>query len=505
MQPIFDIASKTKVVLIALISLIASPVPTSVVRQPTSAIGQLRELDRQALGAEDAHYAAEYRFQDALAAMMVGDRPVSDGDLAVFKRDEETARSAMEASHQRRDEFVTLLVAHAQDGTTTVAALAALLVDLGKTRNEVKYRSISSDLLDESCVDVLRGQVLFDLSEAVESNDPAKYARALATLGGSTGCMSLMADLRLGADLLTAYERAIERFAEAKKEDARRALVSALANVFMLIQDDVKHVGLNHAHYWLSANRDELVAAFSRSWSIPRRVGLWFKNQTGTRLEPMRPMCESGARDCASATGLLDAMIEGKRIGLGTCDALELASVPWNPSKGYSCDRGLCAGGDGAGLKGLQKMGKEPVPFTPPMKRDAEGYSIPPPGFHVEDGYLEARESLFPKEGHTRYGTEIASLQASLCSSDETSNGSSGVRSFSSKKCAQSMLNASAKGKTLAKLRCVNEVKQRSAEMALNFDAWPMDTCVASVGKNDGEKDNIKPPPSNSTYDKEKL
>ncbi|MBI4508600.1 MAG: hypothetical protein HY698_03115, partial [Deltaproteobacteria bacterium] len=334
-----------------------------------------------------------------------------------------------------------------------------------------------------SCVDVLRGQVLFDLAEAVERDDPAKYAKALATFGGSTSCMSLMADLKLGADLLVAHERAIERFAESKRGDARRALVSSLANVFMLIQDDVKHVGLNHAHYWLTQNRDELVRAFNRSWSVPRRTGLWFKDETGTRLEPIRPMCESGARDCASATGLLDAMIDGKRIGLGICDALELASMPWNPSEGYSCDRGLCAGDDGAALKGLERMSDQSVPFIPAPR--PQGY---PAGFTLSA--MECRSGMCPKKGYTRYGTDVSSLQGSSCTNENTSSDGSGGGTFNPKKCAQSLLAASAKGRTLAKMECANEATKPTADMMLGLDAWPRDACTASAAADTGKKDD---------------
>ncbi|MBI4510726.1 MAG: hypothetical protein HY698_13915, partial [Deltaproteobacteria bacterium] len=144
MQSVFGIVSKSKVALIGLLALVTSPVPSSVVRQPTSAIGQLRELDRQALGAEDAHYAAEYRFQDGLASRIVGDRPISDGELAVLRQNEESAKASIAVLHQRREEYVTRLVAKAQDGNVTVAALAALLVDLRVRSDEIRYEGISS-------------------------------------------------------------------------------------------------------------------------------------------------------------------------------------------------------------------------------------------------------------------------------------------------------------------------------------------------------------------------
>jgi hypothetical protein len=233
----------------------------------------------------------------------------------------------------------TPLTAGASDSMVESALLtfiADFRTSLGRFRPSPKFNT--------NCPDFVTSGLLLDIANSVMKNDRGLYAAALGKAEAALQCARLSEALGINEALAMSFDTTLERFSENARPIARRGLMSAFLNLFLLVHDDTKIVGPTPLYNWFVNNRVSLGAVLSQPNSVPRLTGLWLRHPSSDRLIQIRSLCEdpTSGSDCVSADHLLDALTDPWRIGVGACTALEVVSAGLDSSEGYFCDRGLC-------------------------------------------------------------------------------------------------------------------------------------------------------------------
>ncbi|MBI4512057.1 MAG: hypothetical protein HY698_20665 [Deltaproteobacteria bacterium] len=477
---------------------------TTAPSRPGEKLNHLRGMDRDAITAEGRLHEVSYARESLVASFIFSDQKPTLQDVEQAKASEGVATQAVENWIAQEDSYIASVISSTSPQNPASITEAALTSFVFETRRALgPWKPTRS--FDETCPDTVKDQLLFDLAKAVLGDDEALYAATLGQVAKAVSCSSLQRAVHLNSALATGYDRAISRFPAALRPAVRQALLSSLLNTFLIVHDETKFLGISPIHAWLRVNRAELGQLLAQPWSVVRQAGLWLKDLSSGRLVQVGELCEEGLRgqDCVSGTHLLDAMTDPRRLGTGTCSALEMISKKFDSVRGYSCEKGLCSGEEGAVIRGLRANENRPVPFF--------GNAVPTGFRELNPAKVKGscRAGCVPLPGRTRFGADVAELQATRCTGrgNGGDDGSIGVPSNRMRCVTESIYASSPRAKQLAMLECAHEVTSPLARMTQTTTGWPSDACrYASASTDGGQPDETgnRPPKSEPDKDKER-
>lgn len=391
-----------------------------------------------------------------------------------------SAHAALERSREAAFTWADQLMAFAfrrsrASSTPEEVVAAALSTFAAETRWALgQYKTPKK--FNRACPDFVSDHLLLDLIDGVLDNDRASYAAALARIEASLQCSPLERELDINEALTLGYDATLARFAEDVRPIARRGLMSALLNLFLMVHDDTKAVGPTPLYRWLSDNRVPLGAIFAEPNSVPRLSGLWLRSPAGDQLVQIQKLCEASmsAVNCVSGGHLLDALIDPIRLGVGGCTALEMVSTPFDSARGYVCDRGLCASEAGQLVPGSG---------TPMLNR------------------------LFANGGLTQFGVDLAALQSDRCRGPAARTDGGGTGSAPDiYACASSgLMSLSGRAKEECALDTI------AAPRTMGFTdvrrSWGNDPCTAAneAGDDPDDPPDHKTPPVDETEEEREV
>jgi hypothetical protein len=296
----------------------------------------------------NAANAADITYQTAKAKVTEADTKLFFDSSSIVQTTALSARAqrvvalatATAASDQLRAFAARTPLTEGASDSIVESALLTFIADfrtsLGRFRPSPKFNT--------NCPDFVTSGLLLDIANSVIKNDRGLYAAALGKAEAALQCVRLSEVLGINEALAMSFDTTLARFSENAKPIARRGLMSAFLNLFLLVHDDTKIVGPTPLYNWFVNNRVPLGAVLLQPNSVPRLTGLWLRHPSSDQLIQIRSLCEDPASgsDCVSGGHLLDALTDPWRIGVGACTALEVVSAGLDSSEGYFCDRGLC-------------------------------------------------------------------------------------------------------------------------------------------------------------------
>ncbi|HTQ06090.1 MAG TPA: hypothetical protein VMI54_19645 [Polyangiaceae bacterium] len=328
----------------------------------------------------------------------LGKEAVIEADRDAFFDSSEAAQAKAATARTLRGAELTAAIAAAQalgnytatlpvnSGSSDTIVESALLSFIGDFRLSLG-RLPASQRFNDSCPDFVTSDLLFNLAQGIFDNDRGRYAAALGTAEAALDCGPFSQAMGFNEALASAFDKALSRFTPDARPTARRGLMSALMNLFLLVHDDTKSAGPTPLYQWFSNNRVALGEVLAEPNSGPRLIGLWLRHPSSDALVQIQKLCEDPASGsgCVSGGALLDALTDPWRIGVGGCTALEVVSAGLDPDAGYFCDRGLCSIQDGT-------LVPAPSGASPLLMR------------------------LFANNGgQTQFGVDLPTLQAARC------------------------------------------------------------------------------------------
>jgi hypothetical protein len=292
---------------------------------------------------------------DALASVLAEKSTALPSDLAI---DYQNARTALYNIHDDLDSFADSILlaplpADRPEFAADVAGVYALFVSAltGSTLNNIekwitesKY-SPGVDTRQGNCpFDAVEDQLLFDLAEALISDDMPQVGIAINQFQSSLNCVSVWHATYLGTALAEGYKRVIARLPASHQAPAERVLLGMYSNLMLLVRDQTLAVGKTPLSLFIQQSKSKMKELYAEPSSIGSAIGLWFTNRGNVRMFRAPSLCEHTDQDseCISASHAIDYLASARRAGLGNCRLSEAIIVPFDAQRGYFCYSEIC-------------------------------------------------------------------------------------------------------------------------------------------------------------------
>jgi len=265
--------------------------------------------------------------------------------------------------------------------------------------------SLSDD--PECSASIDHASLLVDPMQALQDGDLEANVEALSALQFQLQCLDESSVRVLDAALGVILHRAFEL-----PEDQGDALVAGMWNSALLVADQLMHTG----HSWVVSsaeeNRDLLRASLERSaWQT-----VWSFNRRTDRMVRLPPHMCTGSTCAGTATSMLDALGDPRRLGAGFCGLGSLAANGMRCSQSVEC----APGEDEMRLEGAAAFAQKLL-----------GPDVFAPDVNVLAGFVPNPRSLSPNglplsPDLSRFGHAIGGERDVLCQGGASRPGQAG-------------------------------------------------------------------------------